>query len=190
MKLVAVTVHFTNPAQTTQLLAALLSNDSIDKVVVVIHGPYSTRPEHTNLIFLESENRGYGAGLNLAFRHIRENIPDTDLILALNPDAQISGTQIPQLVHAHLQAESDCTFPAVIEGTSAIHGYDFGRFGTVRRVVKNADFYPATCFLITPEAWHRANGFDEGYFHYFEDADFCLRLKKTGCKIHHAADVA
>jgi len=42
-----------------------------------------------------------------------------------------------------------------------IHGYDFGRFGTVRRVVKNADFYPATCFLITPEAqklWEKYQG--------------------------------
>jgi len=46
---------------------------------------------------------------------------------------------------------------------------------------------PAGAFvMIRRDAWERLGGFDEGFYPlWFEDVDFCCRLKKAGLKLFH-----
>lgn len=39
------------------------------------------------------------------------------------------------------------------------------------------------CLFVRSEAWQQIGGFDPAYFMYFEDTDFCLRLRRAGWQI-------
>ncbi len=39
------------------------------------------------------------------------------------------------------------------------------------------------CLFVRREAWHQIGGFDPAFFMYFEDTDFCLRLRRAGWQI-------
>jgi len=39
------------------------------------------------------------------------------------------------------------------------------------------------CFFVRREAWKAIDGFDPAYFMYFEDIDFCIRLRRAGWPI-------
>ena len=115
--------------------------------------------------------------------------PETELVLALNPDVRIEESQIVDLLHEHISSGADCTFPALSEGAYVIHGYRFTRLGTMRRVESGAEFFPGACFLFSVPAWKQVGGLNEEYFHYFEDADFCLRLHRAGFRINQAPQI-
>ena len=40
------------------------------------------------------------------------------------------------------------------------------------------------CFFVRAEAFKQLDGFDEAYFMYFEDTDFCVRLRRAGWRIY------
>jgi GT2 family glycosyltransferase len=44
-------------------------------------------------------------------------------------------------------------------------------------------WFTAACVLVRAEAWHAVGGFDDGYFMYFEDVDFCVRLEQKGWRL-------
>lgn len=182
--LAAVTVHYGHPDLTRSLLAQLETCESISSIIVVLHDDLFVPPQDSRAAFVSTENRGYGAGINLAMRQI-----SGEFALVLNPDVRIDEPQIAQLFRSHLDANAGCTFPAIAEGNHLIHGYQFTRLGTMRRVESEARFFPGTCFLVSLEAWEKAGGISEEYFHYYEDADFCLRLEQAGCRIHHEPSV-
>lgn len=45
------------------------------------------------------------------------------------------------------------------------------------------------CMLIRKEVFHSLNGFDENFFLYYEEIDFCRRAKKLGYKIFYIPDI-
>ena len=44
-------------------------------------------------------------------------------------------------------------------------------------------WFTAACVLVRTEAFRAVNGFDEGFFMYFEDVDLCVRLEKAGWRL-------
>ncbi len=48
-----------------------------------------------------------------------------------------------------------------------------------------AEFICGGCFLIKKEIFQELSGFDEKFFAYFEDMDFCNRLKNEGYKLFY-----
>lgn len=44
----------------------------------------------------------------------------------------------------------------------------------------DVDWVAGTIMIIRRDCWDAVQGFDEGYFMYWEDADFCYRAKKAG----------
>ncbi len=49
--------------------------------------------------------------------------------------------------------------------------------------VQEVDHLTACCLMVRREVWDAVGGFDEGYFMYFEDIDWCLRARKMGHKL-------
>ena len=53
-------------------------------------------------------------------------------------------------------------------------------YNTARQV----DIVTGCFLLIKHELWQKLGGFDPSFFMYGEEADFCLRLKRTGRKVY------
>jgi N-acetylglucosaminyl-diphospho-decaprenol L-rhamnosyltransferase len=46
------------------------------------------------------------------------------------------------------------------------------------------DWVSGACMLVRRSAFEAVNGFDEGYWMYWEDADLCRRLDNAGWQVH------
>ena len=50
------------------------------------------------------------------------------------------------------------------------------------------DWASFACILVNARMMQEIGPMDEGYFLYFEDAEYCLRARRAGWRIHHAPD--
>ena len=185
--LAAVVVHFGDPLLTETAVRMLLDCQNLARIVVVLHDLYPL-DRTPRADWIESENRGYAAGLNVAIQSLLP-VGRAQHVLAMNPDVRITCGDVIKLFDQHLKTGAAATFPVLREKGKLLHGYRFSSMGTLLNVERNADWHSGACFLFSIEAWKTVNGFDEAYFHYFEDYDFCSRLKKAGFTHHLALDV-
>lgn len=59
----------------------------------------------------------------------------------------------------------------------------------VQTQIINSEWTSFACVLVRSEVFQQIGMLDEGYFMYFEDAEFCHRAYKSGWKIVHNPDV-
>lgn len=189
MKLAAILIHYGEPEFTRNRLSTLEDSGAVSEIVTVLHDEFRFQHECSRTKFISTPNHGYGAGINCAMRYLTENNPAITHALILNPDVQIDDAAIQSLFAEHKTSGADCTFPIIKEGKTVIHGYRLNKLGLLRLSEDDAQFYSGACFLVSIDAWKKAGEFNENYFHYFEDIDFCLRLQKAGLRIHHAKNV-
>jgi len=189
MKLAAVLIHYGDPEFTRSRLSTLESSVAVSEIVTILHDEFPFESEFSCTTFVPLPNHGYGAGINCAMRYLSDNNADITHALILNPDVQIDDAAIQSLIAEHKTSDADCTFPIIREGKIVIHGYRLNKVGLLRLSEDGAQFYSGACFLVSIEAWKKAGEFNENYFHYFEDIDFCLRLQKAGLRIHLAKNI-
>ncbi|MCL5772180.1 MAG: glycosyltransferase family 39 protein, partial [Actinobacteria bacterium] len=53
-----------------------------------------------------------------------------------------------------------------------------------KKEIKEVDVVPGTAFMISKELFLKAGGFDERFFLYFEENDFCHRIKEIGFELY------
>ena len=150
-------------------------------------------------------NGGFAYGNNLAFRIARTYRPP-DYFHLLNPDTLVRNGAIGALVR-FLEAHRDVgivgssfenldgsnwpiafRFPSILSEIEG--GLQLGLASRVLRrwvvavemssVPQQVDWVPGASMMIRPAAFDAIGGFDETYFLYFEETDFCLRAKKAG----------
>jgi N-acetylglucosaminyl-diphospho-decaprenol L-rhamnosyltransferase len=150
-------------------------------------------------------NGGYAYGNNLGIAHAyRDGAPD--YVHLLNPDAQVRPGAIGTLVR-FLESRPDVgivgssfethdgrdwpiafRFPGLLSELES--GLEFGLatrllkpWVVARRMSKTSqptDWICGASMLIRPAVFAAVGGFDENYFLYFEETDFCYRAKKAG----------
>lgn len=185
MSLAVITVHYQNPLLTQRLINSIKDCSILQKIIVVSHDSFSM-PSEGKTEFLKQPNRGYAAGLN---RGVDAAVASGfQTILAVNPDVVLDCKTVEDLLLQHQNANTACTFPILLENGKMIHGYRFGRFGSLQ-ITEDPEWYSGACFLFNVEDWKKAGGLDEKFFHYFEDRDFCLRIRKSGGRMHQARNV-
>jgi GT2 family glycosyltransferase len=193
-----------------QCLASLGTHEPDVPVVVVDHAADEPRGRRLTEAFRRvtylprRENPGFAAGVNYAARHAGPGP-----LLLLNPDCQIAAPVVAPLVDvlaAHPEAgvvgglirEEDGALQHSARGFPDITTPLGGRTSWLSRVVPDnpltrrnlkaraadgvvpVDWVSGAFTLIRREAFDQVRGFDEGFFLYWEDADFCRRAADAG----------
>jgi GT2 family glycosyltransferase len=194
--------------------------DDQDEVVVVDHESDETQlrrvvarcPRAT--VIPRADNPGFAAGVNLAMRHSR-----APYLLILNPDAELRGP-VPRVLRTYLERHPEVGIvgPRVLDPTGAVQGSArrFPEFSTLlggrstwltrmfpgnpitaRNVLgrdatsaMRVDWVAGSCFMTSRALFERLGGFDESFFLYWEDADYCLRAAELGAHCVYEPSVA
>lgn len=189
-----------NHAQLEDTLSSLLSEDCVEKIVLVDNGgsEWAATLNNPRISYIfAGQNKGFGCGHNLAMKHYLDNC---DYFLICNPDISFSQGALERLYHFARCGKHRFVSPR-------IH-YSDGRFQYSCRLlptpanlflrrfipkwgikldityeVQHADYtksfsVPSVsgCFmLMDSQLLKQLNGFDERYFMYLEDVDLCRR---------------
>lgn len=143
------------------------------------------REKGVETIVLEA-NVGYGAAANLGTRHT-----DTDYVFLLNPDILLQDDCIEVLLaaaEAHenvgllgpSQFRRDAGVKVDHDKPTSLLVPDERTGIALSDTVQEVDFLLGSAYFIRREAFDAIGGFDEELFLFYEDDDFCRRLRDAG----------
>lgn len=159
-----------------------------------------------NVITAE-ENRGYGAGNNLALKHVRGEYvllcnPDVLVFpkeieawiawMDTRPDVAISG---PRVLNPDGSDQESCyRFPSIwtpLLRRTVLGALPWLRSSVERHVMKDmdrsreqdVDWVLGAAMLIRKSALEKIGHFDETFFMYYEEADICRRAWESGFRV-------
>jgi len=152
--------------------------------------PYPVR------VVVNSSPKGFGANHNAAFR-----LAGGEWLCVMNPDirmlenpfpvligeiARLSGAVIaPAVLNPGRQIEDSIRrFPTPLSLAGKMLGRGDGRYPfAIGDETFAADWVGGMFMLFRAEDYRHVEGFDEGFFLYYEDVDICTRLWKAGRRV-------
>jgi len=182
----------------------VVDNNSSDDSVEMI----KTNFPKVNLIE-SKENSGFAKGQNLALKKINAPLtlilnPDTDFdsdtlfmmeeFMRNNPEISIASCKIKGSGGGLGSNGGDLPFGFAllswlfnfdIKGLPSFHRYDKDFYGS-----KNVGWVGGTFMMVRKEVFEKVGYFNEDYFMYFEDVEFCYKAGKAGFKIGFNPDVS
>jgi N-acetylglucosaminyl-diphospho-decaprenol L-rhamnosyltransferase len=182
------------------------------EVIVVDHGSTDgtlelVRERFADARVIEQENRGFGGGMNAGMR-----AASGDYLLLLNPDAWILGDGLEKLVaFAEGHREAGVVGPRLLHPDGSLQRSVRGfptpwrlatEFFFLRKVaprsrifnafhggpadhesVYEAEWLGGACLLVRRAALDSVGGFDESFFLFSEEVDWCYRFRQAGWKV-------
>jgi len=156
-----------------------------------------------------SENLGFARGYNRAAgeaagRHLLMLNPDTvvyagalDKMVAFLDSHPKAGAVGPRLLNRDGTLQFSCRrFPRpmaaifrntvlgrLAPGNRFTRGYLMADWD--HNAVREVDWVSGAAICIRRDTWHEVGGFDEGFFMYAEDMDWCLRAYQAGWRIYY-----
>lgn len=148
---------------------------------------------HTEYI---GTNIGWGAGCNVGMRIAFEC--GAKFVLLLNTDTEIERGMISELLR--YCNDNTVTIPRIYKDKEGSLWYSGGRINFATAEVeqtlfkydkedaehdlpRQVEFATGCCMMINKVVWQKVGGFAEEYFLYYEDVDYCMRLKELGVNI-------
>lgn len=149
----------------------------------------------------DKNNVGFARAANQGIRKAKGKY-----ILLLNPDTRVKNGAIKRLlefarktqdagvVGARLLNPDGSVQPSVYHFPTlwrAIREYLLGQRGAYEKYApdvnsaEGVDAVAGAAFLITPQARKKVGLLDERYFMYFEDLDYCRRIKAVGLNVYY-----
>lgn len=212
-KIAALIVTHKNTNNLIQLLSALGRSQLITRIIIVNNAPADQLVRQISQIprvsiIQSKKNIGFASAINLAVEKILSN----ENVLILNPDIVINSSIIEKLYDT-LDSKSDIAAVAPrLNYPNGIRQESWRRFptllgilwrwsrlgkiwqphwykkilGTQWQKAKNPveiDWALGACLLINRIAFADVGEFDERFFLYYEDIDWCLRAHKKGWRI-------
>jgi GT2 family glycosyltransferase len=140
------------------------------------------------------KNLGFGKAHNLGFERAKG-----DYILFLNPDTRISENTIIELVEIfENNIEAGIAGPLLVDENGATGDEHCGSKKTPFSIIKakitggkfpnlndvvEVDWLSGGAMMVRKDLFAELGGFDENYFMYYEDVDFCLRARNRNLKV-------
>ena len=145
-----------------------------------------------------SRNLGFAGGCNTGIRHLLGR--DTDFFWLLNNDTIVDSGALQALVDKARSNPNMGAVGSVIHSADPFAGLEawgggyinfwLGRSRHFRQPVtdESLEFVTGASMLIRREAVEDVGLLDERFFMYWEDADYCFRLREAGWKLGVAGD--
>jgi N-acetylglucosaminyl-diphospho-decaprenol L-rhamnosyltransferase len=168
----------------------VVDNGSTDATVALVRN----RPEVT---LVEAANEGYAAGINRGVA-----LSSAAAVLVLNPDVRLAPDCVPRLLKGLDVPGTGIVVPQLRSGTGQLEhslrreprflraaGLNFTRLPVFSEMFGRADEYATervvdwatgAVMLVSRECHDRLGGWDESFFLYSEETDFCLRARDLG----------
>ncbi len=178
MKIVAVILHYKDKEATKACIASLKKYEPKVHVIVIDN---------------DKNNVGFAAGVNKGIKRALQE--KADAVLLLNNDTIITEQFIPALEKQLLKDKKiGIIGPAISFEKNEKKIYDIGGFvspltgktyheevaNTKEYMLRVVPYITGAAMLIKNEVFEKIGYFDEHFFLYYEDVDFCLRAKKAG----------
>lgn len=180
------------------LLDQVLACPEVSRVIVTynIPEPATVLPDDRVEIVTNSVPKGFGANHNAAFLRSRESF-----WCVLNPDIELEGNPFAALLESLKSDSVGLAAPLIKNPAGQIEdsvrhfptftslalkacGKDLSRYELAVGAPRLFPEWVAGMFMLfRRESFAAANGFDEGYFLYYEDVDICVRIWQAGFKI-------
>ncbi len=176
-----------------QLTVIVVDNGSTDDSVARI------RSAHPDILLLESgKNLGFAGGNNIGIRYALAH--HADCVWLLNNDTKPAPDALSALVAKVLTDKrigavaSICYYadsPSTVEAWAGKRVNLWLGYGRNSTEPQRDDWFHSlngASMLVTRAAIEDAGMLDEAFFLYWEDTEFCLRLRKKGWQLAAAAD--
>jgi GT2 family glycosyltransferase len=174
-------------ARYPRLRLLVVDNGSTDGSVEAIAAHF---PQVEQLV--NERNLGFAAGMNVGIRYALAQ--GADYLFVANNDTFLAPDALGHLVEAATQHGAELLAPAIYHSVPHERLWSLG--GWQRRTLLEitqcreiapepfeVDFVTACGVLIHRRCLERVGLFDERFFMYYEDADYCLRARQAGCKL-------
>jgi len=170
-----------------KLEISVIDNNSTDGTVKYVKNKYP----QIDIISLNT-NSGYAYANNVGIREYLGSTNEPDAFLILNPDLLITTKQISLLFETlKLDDNLAAVSPRVIENSNSSE-QNFVRtiFGRKSRESFNGykkllltDMLHGACMVIRADVFKHIGIFDESFFLYGEETEFCYRIYNAGYKL-------
>ncbi len=204
MDISIITVNYNTSKYIRQCLDSVLSQQGIEFEIIVI----DNASQDNSLIILEqyrdknhiklianNQNLGFGRANNLAFKYCQGRY-----IFLLNPDAKFTEPNALKNMLSYMQQHPEIG----IAGTHIIDSA--GTKPTLPKLLYPGQKYIApdpfaqlpgdiawilgASMMLPRHVYEQTGGFDEDYFLYGDETDWCLRIRKAGYHIGYNAKVS
>lgn len=208
MKLVSIiTVNFNQPKITEDLLKSLETVNTYEEIeVIVVDNGSVNNPvtdwqvRYPNVTFIRSDaNTGFAGGNNIGIQEATGNY-----LFLINNDTEVTPTLIGDLVHTMERNPKIGILSPKIHyfdqpGMLQYAGYTQMNYFTCRNACigqfeidrgqydsssGTTGYAHGAAMMISREALEKAGVMDENYFLYFEELDWCERIRKAGYEVH------
>jgi GT2 family glycosyltransferase len=184
-----------------QIELIVVDNDSSDDSVEAIRSEFPSVK-----LVAQGGNRGFAGGVNPGIR-----VAAQPLVLLLNTDAETSRASIEEVAQymaefpevgilgpriltpqrspqASAWRDPSLTWLALSAlGLSKLKPFNFERYHEKPFTeATEVDCVSGCAMMIRRDLLDELGGFDEDYFMYFEETDFCVRARRRGKLVHHA----
>jgi GT2 family glycosyltransferase len=204
-RVTCVLVNWNGWKDTLECLEALQSSNYKNLSVIVVDNGSTDdsirrlRHEWPDLVILETrKNLGFAGGNNVGIRHAL--LLGTEYLWLLNNDTEPSQTALSALITKALTnskigaVASICYYaqePSTVQvwaGARVNLWIGYAHNSIVPRTDDWFDSLYGASLLISSAALEQIGLLDEGFFHYWEETEFCLRLRRSGWLLAAAPD--
>ncbi|MDO8658656.1 MAG: glycosyltransferase family 2 protein [Candidatus Levybacteria bacterium] len=203
MKIFIVILHFGDSSVTNRCIKSIIDSGEEYKEIIVVDNANQFKVQSSKFkvnnisVIRNQENLGYAGGMNVGIKCALSK--NANYVLLLNNDVILEEEILSKLVKL-LETKKDVGIagPAIKFKRDGGLIYDIGGkvnmlFGRTShkevRIIENKTSYPVDyvsgcCMLIKKEVFYKIGYFDELFFLYNEDVDFCLRARKESFKTY------
>lgn len=207
-----IVVHFGSVDLTNRCIKDLYdSNLNFEKIIVVDNSQNyviskNLKNKKSIEVVFNKKNLGFAAGVNIG---IKKSLKEkADYTFLLNNDTKINNNFLKKLTDfLDNEEKAGIVAPSIKFKRKNIYIFDLGGrvnnlFGRtshleVKKIIDDlpraVDYVSGCAMLIRNKAFEKVGLFDEKFFLYYEDVDFCIRARNKGyltyvlpeCKVEH-----